>query len=299
MMLSEMRAFTTFADAGSMQRTAARLNQTQSAVTRQIQRLEEELGTALLDRRSKPPQLTPAGRGVLERCRVILRDVAEMKAGLLPQSPPSGNFRIGLGYVLADDAIAECVHRSSQQFAAVSISLRTDWHPALIEMVRQNRLDVAVIPTRPDLPLSADIDRRIVGIEPLVFVADRQRAVGARPKLAALAALPWIVKPKGTGTREILDAALTREGLQPGILSEVRDENLQLSLVARGLGIALATRRSVDRHPRARSLHRFAARGLDLHLDVVMIRGRHLGRLAPVADAFEANLRSRIVPRPR
>jgi DNA-binding transcriptional LysR family regulator len=289
-MLSEMRAFATFADAGSVQDAAARLNLTQSAVTRQIQRLEDELGTALLDRRIKPPQITPTGRNVLERCLSILRDVAELKTACSPSRAPSGRFRIGIGYVLADDQIADCIESVARRFRDVLIGMRTDWHPALIEMVTWNQLDVAVIPVRPRMPLPAEVEGKIVGAEPLVFATDGDRPMGPRPTLAQFAQLPWIVKPKGTGTREILDAALAREGLQPGLVSEVRDENLQLSLVARGLGIALVTRRSVERHPRAKRLRSSTVRGLDLHLDVVMIRAPHIGHLAPVADAFAVAL---------
>ncbi|WJR78673.1 LysR family transcriptional regulator [Bradyrhizobium sp. NP1] len=298
-MLSEMRAFVAFTDAGTVQATAARLNLTQSAVTRQLQRLEQQLGTALLDRRTKPPAITPAGRALLQRCRAILRDVADLKAGLAPDHPPSGNFRIGVGYVLADDEIAACVHGIGQDFPNVSISLRTDWHPALIEMVRQGGLDIAVIPTRPDLPLPVEVRGAIVGREPLVFVAAKGSAIGGRPTLAALARLPWIVKPKGTGTREVLDAALQRESLALGEHSEVRDENLQLSLVARGLGLALATRRSVARHPRNKALRSLSLRGHQMHLDVVMIRSHPLGRLEPVADAFASALRARFAARRR
>ena len=75
-MLGEMRAFSIFAEVGSVQAAAARLYLTQSAVTRQIKRLEQELGTPLLDRRFKPPILTPAGSTVLERSRDILQQVA-------------------------------------------------------------------------------------------------------------------------------------------------------------------------------------------------------------------------------
>src|SRR6516164_332815 len=125
-MLSEMRAFTMFADAGSIQEAARRLNLTQSAVTRQIQRLERELNAALLDRRIKPPVLTASGRSALERCRVVLREVAELKASAAPTSAPVGSFRVGVGYVLADDELVDCVHAVGETFPRLAISIKTD-----------------------------------------------------------------------------------------------------------------------------------------------------------------------------
>src|SRR5438874_6636050 len=95
-MLGEMRAFSIFAEVGSVQAAAARLHLTQSAVSRQIKRLEEELGTPLLDRRFKPPMLTSSGLTVLDECRAILRDVANLKANQSPTKEPRGKFRVGV-----------------------------------------------------------------------------------------------------------------------------------------------------------------------------------------------------------
>jgi DNA-binding transcriptional LysR family regulator len=299
-MLSEMRAFVRFVEEGSIQGTATRLNLTQSAVTRQIQRLEDMLGVALLDRRIKPPALTPTAHQVLEQCRIILRNVSDLRAACSPTRSPSGLFRIGVGYVLGGDELAECVDDIGRQFKDVSIALRTGWHPDLIEMVRQGQLDIGVIPTRPKMALPPGASGTIVGAEPLVFVigrGSRFKSFKKHPSLSELAALPLIVKPRGTGTREVLEGMLRAEGLHPAIISEVRDEHLQLSLVARGLGMALVTQRSIDRYPRAKLLRSCNPRGVRLHLDVLMVRGGPLGHLAPVADALETALVQRFGPR--
>ena len=58
-------------EAGSFSGAARRLNRAQSAVTYAIQRLEEQLGTALFDRASYRPALTEAGRTLLPRARLI------------------------------------------------------------------------------------------------------------------------------------------------------------------------------------------------------------------------------------
>lgn len=79
-MLNELRTFIALAQTGSVHRAANRVFITPSAVTRQIQRLEAALGATLLDRRVKPPRLTPLGRSVLERGRELLRLSEELKA---------------------------------------------------------------------------------------------------------------------------------------------------------------------------------------------------------------------------
>ena len=288
-MLNEMRAFAAVAEAGSIQAAAARLFLTQSAVTRQIQRLESELGAALLDRRTKPPELTATGRDVLERCRAILQGVAELKASSSPDRPPAGRLRVGVGYVLADDALVACLHDVNRRFRQVAVNIKTDWHHVLIELVRQNRLDAAIIPKRREMPLPPDVKGKVVGTEPLVFVSDGKRSLPRRPTLAQLAKLPWIVKPRETGTREMLEAVLARSALPLNIASEVQDENLQISLVRRGLGVALVTQRTVRRHLRS-NLCTHVIHGQALDLDIMMIRGSHLGSLGPAVDLLEERL---------
>lgn len=61
MNLDDLQAFVAAVETGSVGRAALRLNLTQPAVSRRIQRLEEALDTTLLDRDSKPAKPTPAG----------------------------------------------------------------------------------------------------------------------------------------------------------------------------------------------------------------------------------------------
>jgi DNA-binding transcriptional LysR family regulator len=292
-MLSEMRALSMFAEVGSIQVAAARLYLTQSAVTRQIQRLEQALGTSLLDRHMKPPTLTQAGLAIVERCRVILRDVADLKANFSPTQEPTGPLRIGVGYVLADDDLVECLHALGGRYPRIRLNIKTDWHHTLIEMVRQNQLDIAIIPKRPDKPLPSAVSGTVIGDEPLVFVTGRLFAP-ERVKKIDLAHLRWVVKPKETGTREILEGFLAQNSLPFEIASEVRDEGLQLSLVARGLGIALVTRRSLRRHPRYRELRTRTVGQQKLKLAIMVIRGSHLGCLKPAVEMLQDQLASRL-----
>ena len=69
-MLDDLHALVEFAQAGSIAGAADRLFRTPSAITRQLQRLEAELGAELLDRSTKPPRLNSLGSRVLERAPI-------------------------------------------------------------------------------------------------------------------------------------------------------------------------------------------------------------------------------------
>lgn len=286
-MLDEMRSFSTLAEMGSIQRTAERLLLTQSAVTRQIQRLEGELGAVLLDRRVKPAKLTPVGSTVLERCRSILKSVADLKSSTSTDGEPSGAFRVGIGNALAEDDMAERLRALGRRFPRLVIHVKTNWTPALIDEVRQALLDVAVVPKRPDVDLPPELSGTVISREDLVFVtsSDRNRLKGL--PLERLATLQWVVKPKGCGTRETLRLLLERRALPFNIAAEVPDENMQLSLIARGLGIGLVSMRSLRRHPRRNRLGTLAIPNITPFLEIAVVRGSFLGRLGSAVSALE------------
>jgi DNA-binding transcriptional LysR family regulator len=95
-MFEDIHALVEFAEAGSIARAASRLHRTPSAITRQMQRLEAELGAQLLDRSVKPPRLTPLGIRIVQQSRDVLKHVDDLKALAATDAEPSGLFRIGL-----------------------------------------------------------------------------------------------------------------------------------------------------------------------------------------------------------
>src|SRR6201984_3524438 len=106
-MFDDLRALVEFAQAGSIAGAADRLFRTPSAVTRQLQRLEAELGAELLDRSTKPPRLNALGARVLEGARDMLRRTEALRALASPGAEPHGVLRIGLAHALAEGALIE------------------------------------------------------------------------------------------------------------------------------------------------------------------------------------------------
>ena len=86
------------ADTGSFSRAAEKLFITQSALSRSIQSLEEELGGRVLDRIGKRNELTPLGQDVVARAHHIVRDAAELRhSARLLQEGGRGAISVGLG----------------------------------------------------------------------------------------------------------------------------------------------------------------------------------------------------------
>src|SRR5262249_30482528 len=139
---------------GSMERAAKDVHLTPSAFTRRIQRLETELGVAVLDRRFRPPKLTAAGLEVLERTRGIFASLSELKAAVAGQAPPAGPFRIGLSHALPLPEVAESIIELGDEFSLVRPHVGNDISARLLARLQHGELDgaIVVLPAASPLP---------------------------------------------------------------------------------------------------------------------------------------------------
>ena len=282
-MFDEMRSFVLFAEEGSIQKVARRLPLTQPAVTRQIRRFEDFLGFELLDRRQKPPILTPRGREVLARSQRILAEFAELRQ-LAKRAEPEGVFRLGLSNGLIGGDVADAVATAMKPFPRVSLSLKTAWSGELAAQHRKGLLDAAVI-------LSSsppDEEAQVIGEERLVILSAAGVFEDAESAFDHLLDYPWILSPQPCDARQLLTAIASGRGRQFRLGAEIQDPGLQAAMVRRGLGLGLAPTRVV----RSQAVAGLSPLNTDLELtlQVVMLRSPHLGDLAVVGDAVAANL---------
>lgn len=84
--LRQLRYFSRVAESGSFREAAARANVAQSALSRHIRALEDELGVLLMERHARGIGLTPDGERLKTRADAILRDVEETRAELTRKS---------------------------------------------------------------------------------------------------------------------------------------------------------------------------------------------------------------------
>jgi DNA-binding transcriptional LysR family regulator len=289
-MLSELKAFVLLAETGSVQAVARHLPLTQPAVTRQLQRLESMLGATLLDRRAKPARLTPAGLAVLPQARKVLAGMDELKLAASSDAPPQGVLRLGVAHALAEPALADSLHALSKRYPALSLQLASGWTSDLLQRVERGELDAAIVYVAGASDAMAPPPGRVLASDDIVFLVGRDARLGARPRLAELNALGWVLTPDAVcGSRGALRAAVERDGGVLHVAAEVHDIALQASLVARGLGVGMLPKRRAAALPRG-NLRRINVQGVSLRMAVSLVRTPFLGRLEKALDALESRL---------
>jgi DNA-binding transcriptional LysR family regulator len=295
MNIRDLEAFIAVVETGSIGGAALRLNLTQPGITRRVQSLEQALRTPLLDRRSKPPRLTTAGRAAYDQARRVTGAVRDMTLALKPDGEPRGEFRVGVSVGLGDLALAEPVERVRAAFPHLHLRASTGFSTA--DQVRAGTLDAAAflsIDTRE--PPAGLTGERLTMAAPVV-VAGRALELPASMLLADLATRPWVLNHDGCSFRRTLTEAFAarRCALVPGV--EVGGTELQLSLIARGHGVGMVLPRMLER-----SAFRDAVRVLTIDdfrpvFALWLVHDNHPGQLAaPIRcfrDALVAQLTSR------
>lgn len=151
MNLRFLRTFVAIADNGGFARAATRLNLTQSAASRQIQALEDELGVPLFARIGRGARLTAEGEDLLVRGRRLLIDVealAERASAL--KSGQAGVLRVGATPQVIESLLAGFLRRYRQRHSGVEVSLVEDGGARLPSRLERGDLHIAIMPAGQD-----------------------------------------------------------------------------------------------------------------------------------------------------
>jgi DNA-binding transcriptional LysR family regulator len=172
MELRQLKAFEAVATSLHFGRAADRLFTSQSVISEQIRRLEQELGTQLFHRTSRRVELTPAGAELLGRARAILTAVDEAAAAVRRvDNELRGSLRVAATPPAAPVLAPHLIAALARKAPAYTVDFRQMWQPDLQAALVDGTVDVGLSPGTAKPP--AGTASREVGCEPLL--------VGLRP----------------------------------------------------------------------------------------------------------------------
>lgn len=232
--LEEMQAFVTVVDTGSITAAATQLNQTISATSRTLARLEEKLHTTLLRRTTRRLQLTEEGKAFLHRARQILAAVEETEEHMtLRRNQPSGLLRVDAASPFMLHVIVPLVTGFRARYPQVELEL--DSNEGITDLL-QKRTDLAIrIGSLKDSTLHA----RLVGHSRIRVLAspDYLSRHGAPADVAALTGhtLLGFNQPDTLNDWPLLDNNGLGLHITPNICSSSGETLRQLALQGAGI----------------------------------------------------------------
>ena len=160
----QMRAFLAVADTGSVTAAAGRVGRTQSAVSMQIRRLEENLGQPLFTRLPRGVALTPRGEQLMPYARRVT-SLLDGAAVALREKPLTGQVRIGIPDEYAGSVLPRALAAFSERHLGVEVTVRCDFTDSQLAALVAEKIDMLVL-YDPD-HTSGD---EVLGIDPAVWV---------------------------------------------------------------------------------------------------------------------------------
>lgn len=243
--LRELRYFVAAARAGNLARAAQELNVTAAAVSQQLRKLEETLGTELLIRHGRGVAATEAGLRLLDRADTILRLLSAPLEPFLAGAAAEGTISLAmpseLGALLAGPITALLRRR----WPELTLDLR-DAPDSAVEGLCAGQIDIALLA---DPPALDTLFIEPVATERLGLVVSPRDALAdsAQPlRLRDLLAVPLILPGKRHWIRRRLAKASFQRGLRFDAVTQVDSLPMTRAMVRDALGCTILPQAAVQ-----------------------------------------------------
>lgn len=283
MKIDDIDAFVAVIRSQSISLAAESLELTQPAITRRVQNFELALGVELFDRNTKPLKPTPMGLQVYSKCLAILREMDSLRELVASDTPPSGLLRLGVPQTIGDVVLLDALKHLRGQFPELRAQVVTGWGSHLIGKIENGELDAAAALFPAGKIFPENIVGQSIGKMELVVVSDKASLLKKPIKLADCYDRGWVLNPDGCGFRAGLQRTLVDQGLSLKVNLETFGTELQLGLVADGMGLGLVPRPLLERSAHRDHLVVVPLKDFKPVMDLWLIYPRFLGNLqAPV-----------------
>lgn len=279
-----IQAFVTVAELGGFHKAAERLNITQTALTRRVQKLEAYLDLKLLDRTTRFVKLTTVGEDFLPQARSIVHDMSAAVTRLKDKSKHSiGNFTLSCVPTMAAYILPNLIRLYAEKFPNNRIRLVDATSYQVREAVLSNQAEVGISihgEKHPNL-----VETQLFE-DPLMFFCRENHPLSKKKSLrwSDMSDANLIVVSNFVATRVFMDYQLAKRGISLTGAYEVQHHATAINLVAAGVGCSILPSSSCGENDRP-GIIRIPLVDPVVKRKVVLIQ-RKGGTLSPAAAAF-------------
>jgi len=247
--IREMEIFLTVAELLNFGRASQVCNLSPSALTRTIQRLEEQVGQTLFLRDNRTVALSAAGERFRDYSRRAVREWRGFRDATGNGELLSGTLSIYASITAVYSLLPQLLETYRGRYPEVQLELRTGAAEQAVALVQSGEIDLAVAPL-PDRQLSGVETLPMVTI-PLVFIASKQPGAAETPTKGGcldLSRAPLVLPQTGLSRRR-LDQWLKEHRITPNISSEVSGNEAIIAMVRLGCGVGIVPELVLEKSP--------------------------------------------------
>ena len=282
-----LRLFATVAETGSFSRATTVLNLSQPAISQGVRDFELQLGCRLLDRSPKGVKPTREGRALMRHARSVFaaERAAEEELKSL-RGLDSGSLRIGASTTIATYLLPEYLGQFHRTYPGIDLHLVSANTRDIADLMLGHEIEIALVegPVDDDGLLSEPWQTDIMTMIAAPSHPFAREDAPIDP--ARLAEELLVIREPGSGSREVVNQALSAHAIQPSRTLEVGSTEAIKQLVAAGVGVSIVSRAAVKDQVALQRLKMIEIAGVTIERTLWQLTVS--GRLSiPAADVFK------------
>ena len=239
--IRQLHYFREIVNQSSISKAAEILHIAQPPLSQLLKKLETELGTTLIHRYRKKWQLTETGEILYHYAEQMLMQMQDVKQRIQEvEQGLAGTVRIGVSSACSN-MLTDYIGIYRKQYPNVKISIINGDSEELLKRLEQREIDLALLLR---LNNSANFEMKILKKQPYVIIIPSSWATSfSQPQLTfkQIAGLPFIMlgAMEGHSFHGDIHRAFEEHKIEPNIIIECKDISMVVSLVSKGLGVAI------------------------------------------------------------
>jgi len=262
--LRQLEILQAIAETGSFTACGKKLHVSQSAISRQILLLEEELGEPLFLRVGRQVRMTAAAESLVQLGQRVFLDVRETVGAITDRTRElRGALRLSGGMTVCLYVFPPLLKHLRRVHPQLDVRLTVATAGRSVQEIRGGRVDAGLL----TLPVEeSDLVTVPVLREELLLVTPPTHHLAKRRKVTPkdLAYLPFILFEMGSATRKVIDGFFVGENIEPTIVMDTENVEIIKAMVKTGLGVGIVPYQAVAREVKAGQLFCTRIEGYEL-----------------------------------
>jgi DNA-binding transcriptional LysR family regulator len=249
--LRQLEILQAIAETGSFTASGRKLNVSQSAISRQILLLEEELGEPLFLRVGRQVRMTPAAEALVQLGQRVFQDVRDTVGSITDRTRAlRGTLRLAGGMTVCLYVFPPLLKHLKRVHPQLDIRLTVATAKRSVDEIRAGRVDAGLL----TLPVEeSDLVTVPVLREELLVLTMPTHPLARRKTIKAsdLSGQPFVLFEPGSATRGVIDAFFLTEKVEPIVMMDTENVEIIKAMVKTGLGIGIVPYQAIAREVRA------------------------------------------------